>query len=162
MFCHTVQCENPTAPVNGDFDTVTSRFEGSIVTFECDPGYMSTEEMSTMCMADMTWSPDPSSFVCSPIVTIPPPVDCGIPDPPVNGSLLGSINTTEDSMIFYRCNEGLFPMGNLPSVCGGNGVWKPNPRDQCCVTEQCKFDFEFFSNVETCNENIRIVSLLCT
>ena len=62
----------------------------------------------------LTWNLDPGSFVCSPMLTLRPPVDCGVPDPPVNGSFVGAIeDTSEDSMIFYRCNDGLFPMGNL-------------------------------------------------
>lgn len=136
----TVRCEKPTAPSNGDLDTVTSTTEGATVTFQCNPGYTPTGEMNTTCMADLTWNPEPDSFVCSPLFTHPPPVDCGVPDPPVNGSFVVSLaDTTQNSVIFYRCDEGLFPMGDLPSICNASGVWNPNPRDQFCATEQCMF-----------------------
>ena len=133
-----VQCMNITAPSNGVLGPVTSRAEGSTVTFQCNDGFIPTGEMTTTCMADMTWNPDPGSVVCSPLFTSPPPVDCGVPDPPVNGSFVGSIeDTSEGSMIFYKCNDSLFPIGNLPSTCGSNGMWNPNPMDQRCTTEQC-------------------------
>lgn len=134
----TVQCMIPTAPSNGNLGTITSRAEGATVVFECDPGYIPVGEMPTTCMADMTWNPDPSSYLCSPLLTSPPPVDCGVPDPPVNGSFVGSLtDTTEDSIVFYKCDHGLFPMQNLSSVCGGDGMWNPNPRDQSCTPKQC-------------------------
>ena len=140
IFLPTGACPLPTNPVNGTIGPVTSRAVGATVTFQCNDGFIPTGEMTTTCMADMTWNIDPGSFVCSPMLTLRPPVDCGVPDPPVNGSFVGSIEATvENSMIFYRCDDGLFPMINLSSTCDSNGMWNPNPRDQSCTTEQCTF-----------------------
>ena len=62
-----------------------------------------------------------------------PIVDCGYPDPPVNGSFGGDITSTvEGSEITYQCDDGLTPEGTMTAVCGEDGEWRPNPGDVEC------------------------------
>ena len=56
---------------NGAFGPVTSRVQGSTVTLQCDPGYVSDVDMLT-CEGTLMWSPDPGTVVCRPL-TPPPP-----------------------------------------------------------------------------------------
>ena len=56
---------------NGAFRPVTSRVQGSTVTLQCDPGYVSDVDMLT-CEGTLMWSPDPGTVVCRPL-TPPPP-----------------------------------------------------------------------------------------
>ena len=45
--------------------------QGSTVTLQCDPGYVSDVDMLT-CEGTLMWSPDPGTVVCRPL-TPPPP-----------------------------------------------------------------------------------------
>ena len=56
---------------NSAFGPVTSRVQGSTVTLQCDPGYVSDVDMLT-CEGTLMWSPDPGTVVCRPL-TPPPP-----------------------------------------------------------------------------------------
>ena len=60
-----------------------------------------------------------------------PPVDCGPPDNPQNGSVVNYTDTTDGSEVFYSCNPGLVPVMGMRAVCTGNG-WSPNPANLSC------------------------------
>ena len=60
-------------------------------------------------------------------------VDCGPPTTPRNGSLENYTDTTEGSVVFYRCGPGLVPEQQMRAVCTENG-WSPNPADLNCFT----------------------------
>ena len=66
---------------------------------------------------------------------IAPPVTCGVPSTPADGSFVGSVANTSPvgTLIHFRCDDGLFPMGNLSSVCGSDGVWSLNPEEIVCI-----------------------------
>ena len=75
------------------------------------------------------------------VLFLSPIVDCGDPDPPVNGSFGGDITSTvEGSEITYQCDDGLAPEGTMTAVCGQDGEWRPNPGDVECrsTTEDSK------------------------
>ena len=55
-----------------------------------------------------------------------PPVDCGPPAVPWNGSLEIYTSTSDGSVVFYSCDPGLVPEERMVSVCTVNG-WSPNP-----------------------------------
>ena len=61
-----------------------------------------------------------------------PPVDCGSPVTPQNGSVANYTGTTNGSAAFFSCNPGLVPIGRMRAVCTGNG-WSPNPADLSCT-----------------------------
>ena len=59
-------------------------------------------------------------------------VDCGEPLPPPTGTLESYTNTTQGSVVFYSCVQGLAPEGRMRAVCTENG-WNPNPADLNCT-----------------------------
>ena len=74
-----------------------------------------------------------------------PPVLCDPPLPPQNGSLVNS--PTSDSplgtVIFFQCDNGLFPMNVLNATCtdkSGNGEWETDPADVVCRVEPGKIE----------------------
>ena len=68
--CHT----NPTAdcgtlppPINGFLlQSHTNTKEGSVVVFQCDPGFVPEGEMVAVCGSDGQWTPNPGGVTCSP------------------------------------------------------------------------------------------------
>ena len=81
-------------------------------------------------------------------------VDCGLPGVPRNGSLESYTDTTEDSEVFYSCDQGLVPEGRMRAVCTGNR-WNPNPADMCCTKSRCKYllfniKYTFFAVIIEC------------
>ena len=58
-------------------------------------------------------------------------VDCGPPTTPWNGSLESYSDTTEGSVVLYRCDPGLVPEEKMRTMCTENG-WSPNPADLNC------------------------------
>ena len=61
-----------------------------------------------------------------------PPVNCGDPTAPRNGSINSYQNTTEGAQIVFRCDPGLVPAGDMAAVCAANGSWTPNPATTMC------------------------------
>jgi len=95
------------------------------VFYQCNSGFGPLGEMSAVCAANGSWSPDPADVTCREVV------DCGPPTTPRNGSLENYTNTTEGSVVFYSCDPGLVPEQQMRAVCTGNG-WSPNPGDLNC------------------------------
>lgn len=57
-------------------------------------------------------------------------IDCGPPDPLHNGFIEGS-SVTLDSMIYFKCLDGMTFKGDFNySICRENGTWS-NPTPQC-------------------------------
>ncbi len=72
-----------------------------------------------------------------------PPIICGPPQPPTNGSLtITPLMSPVGTVIMYYCTEGLFPIGRHPSVCtdvGGSGQWRPDPGAVNCSTSSGEY-----------------------
>ena len=64
---------------------------------------------------------------CSPASVI----DCGTPSFAGSVAVESFSSTTVGSDIFYKCQSGLLPEGRKNSVCGGDGMWNPDPRSLC-------------------------------
>ena len=64
-----------------------------------------------------------------------PPVGCGRPVTPDNGSIEAHQNTTEGAEIFFRCDPGFVPAGRMRAVCGTDGRWNPDPATLVCTGE---------------------------
>ena len=61
-------------------------------------------------------------------------VICGTPNPPLRGfidRILTAASNGTDA-VFYQCNPGLLPEGELRAVCASNGSWYPDPMDLIC------------------------------
>lgn len=59
-------------------------------------------------------------------------VNCGVPRPPGNGTIVNYTGTLEGSTVFYQCNFGFGPQGVLTAVCTANGSWIPDPARVTC------------------------------
>ena len=66
-FNPTADCGTPPPPVNGSFlQHHTNTTEGSVVVFQCDPGFVPEGEMTAVCDSDGQWVPNPGGVTCSP------------------------------------------------------------------------------------------------
>ena len=75
------------------------------------------------------------------IPCFPPPVNCGVPITPVNGSIenIHGISTVGGTQIIFRCNECFVPAGRMSATCiSSSGRWAPNPADLVCNGEPQK------------------------
>ena len=61
-----VNCSIPNEPVNGVILNYAELVitEGSVITFQCDPGFSPAAEMTATCNSSGQWSTDPSQLVC--------------------------------------------------------------------------------------------------
>ncbi len=72
------------------------------------------------------------------VTSLDPPVTCGSPAAPSNGSVNvngGASSFSQGSDITYRCDEGLFPPDVRTSTCTdveGMGQWVKNPGSLVC------------------------------
>ena len=64
---HTADCGAPPLPVKGSLlQPHTNTTEGSVVVFQCDPGFVPEGEMTAVCGRDDQWTPNPGGVTCSP------------------------------------------------------------------------------------------------
>ncbi len=66
-----------------------------------------------------------------------PIVTCVLPAPPLNGTLLTSIQNTstiEGSVITFQCDPGFSLVGTKIATCNNSGLWDPDP-----ALLECKF-----------------------
>ena len=70
-FTCSAGCPSLTAPSDGVLDPDTDRTlgPGAIVTYRCNQGFMPAGPMNVMCMDNLLWDPNPSTFDCSPVTT---------------------------------------------------------------------------------------------
>ena len=70
VFPCSAGCPPLTTP-NGVFNPISNGMlgPGATVTLLCDEGFMPTGPVTVMCMNNLMWDPDPSTFVCNPVVT---------------------------------------------------------------------------------------------
>ena len=52
-------------------------------------------------------------------------VNCGSPQPPVNGMVTNITSTLEGSEVTFQCNT-------LTAICNRDGRWSPTPGKQVC------------------------------
>ena len=60
----------------------------------------------------------------SAIVCGAPSFSCGVTVEPFCSTIVGS-------EIHYQCRPGFLPEGRRTLLCGGNGMWNPDPQDLC-------------------------------
>ena len=68
-----------------------------------------------------------------------PPIICGSPQPPVNGSVnFGNQSPpyyVQGTTVTFQCDDGLFPNDAMTATCtdmSGRGEWDTNPADLTC------------------------------
>ena len=61
---HAANCGVPRPPGNGTIVNCTSTVEGSALLYQCNPGFGPVGEMTAVCAANGSWSPDPADVTC--------------------------------------------------------------------------------------------------
>ena len=57
-------CGVPVLPSNGTIVNSTGTLEGSVIYYQCNPGFVPVDVMSAICTAAGSWSPDPANATC--------------------------------------------------------------------------------------------------
>ena len=60
-------------------------------------------------------------------------MDCGIPTPPVNGSIVDFSGAKLGNTVIFKCNEGFRPSAEVNSTCGSDARWHPAPNRYNCT-----------------------------
>jgi hypothetical protein len=60
-------------------------------------------------------------------------VNCGQPDPPVNGSLMTILHTREGATVDFSCDEDFIPSMVETATCAHTALWIPAPEDHNCT-----------------------------
>ena len=71
---YSVGCGPPPPPPRGSLGDLTSSQQGAVVTFQCNPGLVPSQQMMSVCAADGSWTPDPAEQTCMQ----PPPVKISV------------------------------------------------------------------------------------
>uniref|UniRef100_A0A8C3R0R3 Sushi, von Willebrand factor type A, EGF and pentraxin domain-containing protein 1 n=1 Tax=Cyanoderma ruficeps TaxID=181631 RepID=A0A8C3R0R3_9PASS len=111
-YCKAVSCNPPTQPLNGKVRG-ENYTHGSVVYYECDPGYQLNGPAERRCQESQEW--DGSEPICIPVSCSPPPVL-------ENGQVTGE-DYTFQRHTEYSCNEGFLLDGDRSRVCLANGSW---------------------------------------
>ncbi|KAF2979409.1 hypothetical protein EK904_006478 [Melospiza melodia maxima] len=111
-FCKALMCNSPTHPLNGKVRGENYTY-GSVVYYECDPGYQLNGPAQRRCQESQKW--DGSEPICI-------PVSCGPPPVLENGQVTGE-DYTYQRHTEYGCNEGFLLDGDRSRVCLENGSW---------------------------------------
>nr|XP_015204236.1 PREDICTED: CUB and sushi domain-containing protein 2 isoform X1 [Lepisosteus oculatus] len=126
-------CSPPNPPANGSVHSQTGTKLGSTLRFGCDQGFHLIGQSSATCTRASQglyqWSaPAPLCQV----------VSCGVPQPPVNGTVTGR-DYTVGSRAVFQCNQGFRLSMNHPVsiVCQESGKWSPTDTPPHCSAVTC-------------------------
>ena len=162
--CEIVKC--PRQTINNGFSSSFQREFGTTLTFTCRYGYTLVGSAERRCLSNGTWSgPEP---VCL-------PVDCGIPDPLING-VARAEQSTFGSVVTYLCDNGYTLEGNNARTCQADTSWDgdvPLCNPVSCGTPPTLTDGSYIGNeltfdqtiTYTCNEGFILAGvreLTCT
>uniref|UniRef100_A0A8C8AQF1 Sushi, von Willebrand factor type A, EGF and pentraxin domain-containing protein 1 n=1 Tax=Otus sunia TaxID=257818 RepID=A0A8C8AQF1_9STRI len=111
-YCNAITCSSPTHLMNGNIRGENYTY-GSVVYYECDPGYQLNGPTERRCQENQKW--DGSEPICIPVSCSPPPVL-------ENGQVTGEEYTFQRHTE-YKCNEGFLLDGDRSRVCLANGTW---------------------------------------
>uniref|UniRef100_A0A8C9Y1H6 CUB and Sushi multiple domains 2 n=1 Tax=Sander lucioperca TaxID=283035 RepID=A0A8C9Y1H6_SANLU len=126
-------CSPPNNPVNGTVHSLTGTKLGSTLRFNCDQGFRLIGQSSATCTRTAQgiyqWNaPVPLCQVMS----------CGMPVPPVNGSIVGQ-DFSLGARATYQCNPGFRLSGPVTTsvTCQESGRWSPIEAPPRCVPVTC-------------------------
>ncbi|KAF4804058.1 Sushi, von Willebrand factor type A, EGF and pentraxin domain-containing protein 1 [Turdus rufiventris] len=111
-YCEAITCSSPAQLLNGKISGENYTY-GSVVYYECDPGYQLNGPTERRCQESQKW--DGSEPICIPVSCSPPPVL-------ENGQVTGE-DYTFQRHTEYSCNEGFLLDGDRSRVCLANGSW---------------------------------------
>ncbi|XP_064386860.1 sushi, von Willebrand factor type A, EGF and pentraxin domain-containing protein 1-like [Halichondria panicea] len=118
--CEILGCNQPPDLDNGAITTpyIYTMSCGSMVTYNCDRGYLLEGVSSRTCQTNGEWSN--GTILCNPI-------DCGSLSSPDDGGVVLLSGTTFMSRATYSCNSGYLLRGTLIRTCGPDGQWSQYP-----------------------------------
>ncbi|CAJ1083788.1 CUB and sushi domain-containing protein 2 [Xyrichtys novacula] len=126
-------CSPPSNPINGTVHSLTGTKLGSTLRFNCDQGFRLIGQSSATCtrtaQGTNQWNaPVPLCQVMS----------CGMPVPPVNGSIVGQ-DFSLGARATYQCNPGFRLSGPVTTsvVCQESGRWSPIEAPPRCLPVTC-------------------------
>uniref|UniRef100_A0A669EYE9 CUB and Sushi multiple domains 2 n=1 Tax=Oreochromis niloticus TaxID=8128 RepID=A0A669EYE9_ORENI len=126
-------CSPPNSPVNGTVHSLTGTKLGSTLRFSCDQGFRLIGQSSATCTRTAQgiyqWNaPVPLCQVMS----------CGMPVPPVNGSIAGQ-DFSLGARVTYQCNPGFRLSGPITTsvICQESGRWSPIEAPPRCIPVTC-------------------------
>ncbi|XP_067112326.1 CUB and sushi domain-containing protein 2 [Osmerus mordax] len=126
-------CSPPNNPVNGTVHSQTGTKLGSTLRFNCDQGFRLIGQSSATC----TRTPQ-GIYQWNAPVPLCQVVTCGMPEPPLNGSIAGQ-DFTLGARALYQCNAGFrlaSPLA-ISVVCQESGRWSPNEAPPRCIPVTC-------------------------
>ncbi|XP_077869987.1 sushi domain-containing protein 2-like [Saccoglossus kowalevskii] len=103
-------------PRNG-IKTGSSYLKGSVITFDCLPGFTLSGSATRICLDDGTW--DNHNTTC--II-----IQCGEVVAPINGNMSGE-SFTYGAVLTFSCDEGSILDGLTEIKCLANGHWSGVP-----------------------------------
>uniref|UniRef100_A0A6Q2X998 CUB and Sushi multiple domains 2 n=1 Tax=Esox lucius TaxID=8010 RepID=A0A6Q2X998_ESOLU len=126
-------CSSPRNPLNGTVHSQTGTKLGSTLRFSCDPGFRLIGQSSATC----TRTPQ-GIFTWNAPVPLCQVIACGMPVPPVNGSIVGQ-DFTLGARAMYKCNPGFRLASPLAAsvICQESGRWSPNEAPPRCIPVTC-------------------------
>ncbi|XP_064402288.1 uncharacterized protein LOC135348062 isoform X2 [Halichondria panicea] len=134
-------CPVLTNPMNGAFGPVSSSLPGSMVTIQCDTGYVSPVTMVTCEGSTLIWNPDPEAIACTPLTlsypTTTPPINCTAQLSPLHNGTISdhSVPAIPGTQVTFQCDGGLFPEGIMTVTCLATGEWDRNTGEIVCRNE---------------------------
>ena len=116
---------------------------GSVLTLHCHTGYRPYEPTMSMCLENPSWVPTPNCMLAGmtkrmlafPFILHIIGLDCGTPIGSDRVVIEPFNSTLFNSMITFRCQDGLKPDTVSTAVCDRRGVWDPNPSHYLCVNQ---------------------------
>ena len=60
----SVGCSLPSAGSNVTFEPYTSSAVGSVISYQCRPGFIPEGRVMSVCGGDGRWNPDPDEYSC--------------------------------------------------------------------------------------------------
>ncbi|XP_070567838.1 sushi domain-containing protein 2-like isoform X2 [Ptychodera flava] len=116
--CEAILCEIVDPPRNGIVVDGNRQYP-SVVTFDCQEGYVINGSRTIACQTDGSWDVDPPQ--CEAIL-------CGEVEPPLNGNMTGESRTFQ-SVFTFDCKEGYVISGSREIVCQADGTWSQRTPD---------------------------------
>ena len=60
-------------------------------------------------------------------------MDCGIPIPPTDGTIVSYSGTKLGNIVTFKCDEGFRPSAEVNGTCGSDARWNPAPNRHNCT-----------------------------
>ena len=132
-----------------DFKTARMCLTGSITQFACILNFSIIHTLSCFILQYISTLINLYSYINSVQIVfnpwhnvmyyslsfILPPVNCGDPTPPSNGSIVPYQNTTEGAVISFACDPMFVPSIKMTATFASNGMWTPDPHGHTCICE---------------------------